>query len=149
MIDLTSDTEVDDIEVEPADNIDYAQFLFDGDDDISDEDDFMDSNDDDPGNDIFPQIVDYGNMYLPKKVSVEVIEKNTVKYVYAQPKQSNEPNPELVKCPICYTIFGNGDVVRRLRCLHIFHVDCVDEWICNRLQSCPVCRTNVISEKSK
>ncbi|XP_057795325.1 NEP1-interacting protein-like 1 [Salvia miltiorrhiza] len=48
-------------------------------------------------------------------------------------------------CSICLEDLKNGEVVRWLpRCKHIFHVECVDEWLM-RQGSCPICRKNVSS----
>ena len=32
-------------------------------------------------------------------------------------------------CVICMTDFKPGERVRRLACLHLFHVDCIDHWL--------------------
>lgn len=45
-------------------------------------------------------------------------------------------------CSICLSEYGESEVVRLMpECGHMFHMDCVDEWL--RLQAtCPVCRTS-------
>ena len=45
-------------------------------------------------------------------------------------------------CTICYEDIVAGEVIRRLRCGHSFHGECVDKWMdLNRDNlSCPVCR---------
>jgi hypothetical protein len=45
-------------------------------------------------------------------------------------------------CVICLQDFVEGAPVRRLGCLHIFHVNCVDAWL-SRNRCCPVCRVDI------
>jgi len=45
-------------------------------------------------------------------------------------------------CVICLQDFEEGARVRRLGCLHLFHVTCVDTWL-NRNRFCPVCRVDI------
>ncbi|KAI8837359.1 hypothetical protein BC829DRAFT_48546 [Chytridium lagenaria] len=35
-------------------------------------------------------------------------------------------------CPICMCDFENGDMVRRLKCGHEYHMSCVDPWVLSR-----------------
>lgn len=42
-------------------------------------------------------------------------------------------------CCICLEPFKNGDPIRRLPCLHIFHKDEIDTWL-RRNHICPICR---------
>jgi hypothetical protein len=46
-------------------------------------------------------------------------------------------------CTVCLTEFCEGDKVRRLPCMHFFHVHCIDAWFKARKVSCPMCRGNV------
>lgn len=45
-------------------------------------------------------------------------------------------------CVICLSEFREGEKVRRLGCLHLFHVGCVDMWL-SRNSCCPVCRVDI------
>ena len=48
-------------------------------------------------------------------------------------------NAEAETCPICLDVLEAGDEVRELPCEHIFHLECVDEWLA-REATCPRCR---------
>ncbi|KAI3917620.1 hypothetical protein MKW98_021382 [Papaver atlanticum] len=48
-------------------------------------------------------------------------------------------------CSICLCELSNGERVRVLRkCKHIFHKECIDEWLPFRSLNCPICRVPVI-----
>eukprot|EP00118_Oscarella_pearsei_P002173 m.9739 g.9739 ORF g.9739 m.9739 type:complete len:65 (+) comp21600_c0_seq1:1134-1328(+) len=48
----------------------------------------------------------------------------------------------LIRCAICMTDFEEGEDIRRLPCLHPYHVKCIDRWLkTNRI--CPVCRIRI------
>ena len=44
-------------------------------------------------------------------------------------------------CPICLEDFDETKHIVYLDCQHIYHEDCIIEWI-NKDPSCPLCRTN-------
>ena len=39
------------------------------------------------------------------------------------------PDPEDARCVVCLGDYEEGDRLRRLRCGHVYHVECVDEWL--------------------
>lgn len=43
-------------------------------------------------------------------------------------------------CVICQEIFRNEQIIRKLKCKHIFHAQCIEEWFCNS-KKCPLCNT--------
>jgi len=47
-------------------------------------------------------------------------------------------------CVICLKVFEEGDSIKQLRCHpdHIFHTDCLHQWICIKLL-CPICRAPI------
>ena len=56
--------------------------------------------------------------------------------IITQEKNENDDN---YKCVICLFEFKIGDKVCTLPCLHIFHVDCLKNWII-RNRWCPICK---------
>lgn len=55
---------------------------------------------------------------------------------------SRGEDKDSTNCVICLTDFQLGDRVRRLACIHLFHVSCVDNWL-RENRCCPVCRVDV------
>jgi len=43
-------------------------------------------------------------------------------------------------CAICLEVIGTETRIRRLPCVHVFHKDCLDEWVGRVHMRCPVCR---------
>jgi len=54
---------------------------------------------------------------------------------------------DTLECVICLNEFKDGDDVIRLKCSkkHIFHVDCITEWIKSdhNIHGCPMCRAKI------
>lgn len=44
----------------------------------------------------------------------------------------------LLRCVICMMDFVYGDPIRFLPCMHIYHMDCIDDWLM-RSFTCPSC----------
>ena len=42
-------------------------------------------------------------------------------------------------CSVCMSTFESNDIVKLTNCNHMFHVDCLNDWIENN-HSCPICR---------
>ena len=49
-------------------------------------------------------------------------------------------------CAICVDDFKQGDTLRILPCHHFFHIKCVDEWLNNHSDLCPLCKNKVTHE---
>ena len=61
-----------------------------------------------------------------------------------QPAVAAEPGSvstekEAPQCSVCIGDFEDGDVLRRLPCLHVFHQSCIDQWMTQH-STCPNCR---------
>lgn len=76
--------------------------------------------------------------------STEVIHRNTLEYVYKSPvnEQLNNSMALSSSCAICMSEFADSEMVRRLRCMHLFHSECVGHWLKDK-SICPVCRTKI------
>ncbi|GLT68873.1 hypothetical protein SLA2020_410680 [Shorea laevis] len=68
-------------------------------------------------------------------------EKNpTIRY---SRRSKLEPN----ECIVCLSEIEEGEKVRRLKCNHTFHRDCLDEWLQQFWATCPLCRTKVLPDE--
>lgn len=64
----------------------------------------------------------------------ENIEKNT--------KLVTVEGPTKKACSICLEEYIIGQQLRKTKCNHLFHVDCIDHWL-ERNNTCPNCRTRI------
>lgn len=46
------------------------------------------------------------------------------------------------QCMVCLEDFANGDDLKTLPCLHIYHQACIERWL-GTDNSCPVCKTPI------
>ncbi|KAK9408790.1 RING finger protein [Crotalus adamanteus] len=56
-------------------------------------------------------------------------------------KEGEESDTE-EKCTICLSVLEDGEDVRRLPCMHLFHQVCVDQWLATS-KKCPICRVDI------
>tara|TARA_B110000858_G_C17369429_1_gene278826 strand:- start:19 stop:513 length:495 start_codon:yes stop_codon:yes gene_type:complete len=47
-------------------------------------------------------------------------------------------------CSVCLEIFNNEDIIKQLKCKHIFHKKCLEPWLNNNNNNCPLCRRDII-----
>ncbi|XP_031770560.2 E3 ubiquitin-protein ligase arkadia isoform X2 [Galleria mellonella] len=73
-----------------------------------------------------------------------VIERNTYRHAYATPA----PHHQDEKCTICLSIFEVDSDCRRLPCMHLFHMECVDQWLSTN-KHCPICRVDIETHLNK
>ena len=62
----------------------------------------------------------------------ELVEGTLCDYVFRGDEEHNQ-------CTICLTNFCVGEVIGQLPCRHIFHIDCIGEWVFKH-PTCPICR---------
>jgi hypothetical protein len=53
---------------------------------------------------------------------------------------TTSPSPS---CVVCLADFAQSDTVRVLRCGHLFHPPCIDAWLTQRDDCCPLCKAPV------
>ena len=81
----------------------------------------------------------YGNQMDNVKLTVkpEIIEGITRKKFKEYESNIKEIN---TKCTICQACFEGEDDTRILNCNHVYHTDCIDNWLVNYNYLCPCCR---------
>ncbi|GAB4840226.1 hypothetical protein Ancab_020991 [Ancistrocladus abbreviatus] len=72
--------------------------------------------------------------------------------VFITPHRSNYMLPVVVRhdreqtegavdlCGVCLSEIEHGEDIRRLRCHHLFHKDCLHRWMSTGHTTCPLCR---------
>lgn len=77
---------------------------------------------------------------LNRGATQDIIEANTLPYKFN--KVAKGENNDLEKCTICLNDFVEEEDVRRLPCMHLFHIECVDQWLPTN-KCCPICRVDI------
>ncbi|KAL8731422.1 MAG: hypothetical protein Q9166_003397 [cf. Caloplaca sp. 2 TL-2023] len=53
------------------------------------------------------------------------------------------------RCLVCLCDYEVGEEIRRLtKCNHLFHRECIDQWLTTGRNSCPLCRSQGVDEKN-
>jgi hypothetical protein len=54
------------------------------------------------------------------------------------------------RCLVCLCDFESGDEARKLqKCGHIFHRECIDQWLLTGRNSCPLCRGQGVEQNNQ
>lgn len=61
-------------------------------------------------------------------------------------RSKKELNPT---CVICTDEFENSDTVKALKCGHVYHCSCLEKWLCERADTCPICRQTVSEDRDE
>ncbi|KAK7281044.1 hypothetical protein RIF29_08692 [Crotalaria pallida] len=51
-----------------------------------------------------------------------------------------------LECSVCLSEFKEGEKVRKLKCKHTFHKDCLDKWLQEYWATCPLCRKKLLPD---
>lgn len=76
------------------------------------------------------------------EVPTEVTDPRVVERLPTHTLRSLPSNPEAARCMICLNDYEIGDLVKTLPCFHMFHPQCINEWL-GRSELCPLCKTSV------
>ncbi|XP_041005466.1 E3 ubiquitin-protein ligase RHA2B-like [Juglans microcarpa x Juglans regia] len=76
------------------------------------------------------------NQYL------NLIEENNPTTRYAKRLRTNQQT----ECAVCLSEFKEDEEIRKLKCKHIFHKDCLDRWLQHCSATCPLCRNKVLPD---
>ena len=87
-------------------------------------------------------------VHMSRGASQIIIDRNTLSHSYKRllrpgAGDSNADGDDTSeKCTICLCEFEEGENVRRLPCMHLFHTGCVDQWLTSN-KRCPICRVDI------
>ena len=74
-----------------------------------------------------------------KNVATEdILEKNTNIIKYSELTSTD------ICCSICLEGYEESSTIRKLKCSHLFHKDCIDPWLLKESYKCPVCRNDTL-----
>lgn len=54
-------------------------------------------------------------------------------------KKVSESN-KLTNCSICMDNYELDEIIVTLKCNHVYHENCIENWLCNQKVTCPICR---------
>ncbi|EYU31056.1 hypothetical protein MIMGU_mgv1a021406mg, partial [Erythranthe guttata] len=58
-----------------------------------------------------------------------------------EPPGEGENSVEPTECRVCLSVYEEGNEVRKLKCKHTFHKDCLDTWLQqHHSATCSLCR---------
>jgi len=64
-------------------------------------------------------------------------------------KTNNRSSPINDTCVICLEEFSPGQQIKILPCRHGFHGDCIDPWLSERSDQCPICKRSVLVDPDR
>ena len=79
-------------------------------------------------------------MQIDLRSQVPLGEDNTRKLPTRKYRSGEE---KIERCAICVEDFVDGDILRVVPCGHSFHKECIDEWLINHSNVCPLCKFEV------
>ncbi len=80
------------------------------------------------------QFDNYNNFSELQDVKIGLINNNILKYTKVECNKNDDS-----LCVICQDDLKIEDIVRRISCNHIFHIECIDEWFIEN-KKCPICK---------
>merc|ERR1712173_285203 len=64
-------------------------------------------------------------------------------------EDEEDDDKERESCSICLESFKDGDTIKRLPCLHIFHQHEIDRWLLTGADKCPICRMPINGQQNQ
>lgn len=90
----------------------------------------------------YMRIIEQRRLAVNRGASQSTIERNTFPHKYKKIQRSGDGEDNIEKCTICLSEFEDNEDVRRLPCMHLFHIECVDQWLTTN-KRCPICRVDI------
>jgi len=93
-----------------------------------------------------PRVADQGNV---DALPTDTYKVNETASTNDESKEDDEDANEGESCSICLEPFKNGDTIKRLPCLHIFHKNEIDRWLLTGNDKCPICRMPINGQQQQ
>jgi len=94
-------------------------------------------------NDVLPTLDNFNSMILNDDVKIILDEDEFQKL---ERITSNDDHKSL-ECLICLDCFEKEETLIKISCNHIFHCNCIKNWVCEESNKCPVCRIEIAKGK--
>ncbi|KAM7458379.1 hypothetical protein BLSTO_00871 [Blastocystis sp. subtype 1] len=78
--------------------------------------------------------------FLKKRRRKQFVHQIKTRRFHAKKSSDAEEQPT---CSICLCPFEEKEMIKKLRCGHYFHCECIDPWLLNNKAVCPVCRRGI------
>lgn len=97
---------------------------------------------------IFDKDILTNSKYTPMEQFRKILQPSAFEKLF--PETYVNVTPEMVEnvCSICLNPFHVGLKVKKTKCNHIFHKECINSWLEKNL-TCPICRTVINETNSK
>lgn len=79
------------------------------------------------------------------RAAVEIAKLPLTKFCQAALSAKTDANDSELKCLVCQCEYEEGEEVRTLPCGHVFHAECVDEWLSTR-PGCAYCKKSIVED---
>jgi Ring finger domain len=75
--------------------------------------------------------------------SLRVIKPRVLFKMYSCRANEYRGEMRFEECSICLERFSEESLLRPLECGHYFHLECIDPWLLNRSNRCPICKQEI------
>ena len=83
------------------------------------------------------------NSFLYENVKVIISEDEFENLHFDEYKNVSDDHKKVKECTICTDSFQENDNVLFTECKHVFHKECIKQWLCHESVKCPICREEI------
>jgi hypothetical protein len=100
--------------------------------------------------DLFSRLADYIGPAIPRNADRTTVDRELPVMLFKEVMKHSCENlvdktVSSTGCTVCLSPFDDADAVRVLKCGHVYHQQCIDEWLCRHVNNCPLCRTAAVT----